>query len=45
MAQENKNKNTEYQSCAHVIAEAWNGYEPVTEELWNDGVIDRPGLM
>jgi len=45
IAQENKNKNAEYQSCAHVITEVWNGHEPATEELWNDGVIDRPGLM
>ena len=34
-----------YQSCAHVLTEVWYGHADRTSQLWEDGVIDRPGLM
>lgn len=34
-----------YQSCAHVLTEVWYGNGEETSQLWEDDVIDRPGLM
>ena len=34
-----------YQSCAHVLTEVWYGQAEQTNFLWNEGVIERPGVM